>query len=351
VTATRGIGSPPPAELSLAGLAIPATECTLLPGVAQGKRPGIPPSSAMLGAPLRVPGQRPELLLLLRGEDRIPFGPGDVRRLATLVPFVEVALSNARLVAERRNLQAQLLEAEKISALGVLVAGVAHELNNPLTSVLGYAELLGAGEADPRRREKLGHLGRQARRAAEIVQKLALFARLGEGEKKPVDLNEVVGRVLEFLAENLLARGIDVERRLASPLPRVLADVSQMHQVLLQLLSNAVRALETVGQGRRIVIETRLERGLVRLTVRDNGPGVPAGQVDRIFLPFFTTKEVGTGPGLGLSICYGIVKAHGGRIRVESPPEGGAAFVIDLPPVDPAAQAEAPSGAVVASSA
>jgi len=323
------------------------SECALLAGDRAGARSGLPAVSAMLSAPLRVQGQRPELLLLFRGEDRVPFGPGELRRLATLVPFVEVALSNARLVAERKDLQGQLVQAEKISALGVLVAGVAHELNNPLTSVLGYAELLGAGETDPRRRDKLSQLAQQARRAAEIVQKLGLFARMGEGERRPIDLNEVVHRVLEFRADELAARGIEVERRLSSGLPPVEADVAQMHQVLLQLLSNATRALEPVRRDRRVVIETRVDHGQVRMTVSDNGPGVPPGQVDQIFLPFFTTKEVGTGPGLGLSICYGIVKAHGGRIRVERSPQGGAAFVIDLPPARQSREADAPAAVTV----
>ena len=340
VAATRGIGSGLPSPLDLAGLELPAGECALRRG-AQLDRGGREELAflrawSVLSAPLSVPGQQPELLLLLRDDDRIPFGPDDVRRLATLVPFAEVALENARLVSERRELQAQLLEAEKISALGVLVAGVAHELNNPLTSVLGYAELLGAGEADPRRREKLSQLAAQGRRAAEIVHKLGLFARMGEGEKRPVDLNVIVNHVLDVRAGGLSARGIEVVRRLEPALPEVPADVAQLQQVLLQLLANAERALEPVEHGRRIVIETKAHHGTVRLTVSDNGPGVPPASIDRIFLPFYTTKEVGTGPGLGLSICYGIVKGHGGRIRVESPPGRGAAFVIDLPVAAPA---------------
>jgi signal transduction histidine kinase len=350
VLATRGIEGEVPATLQLTGLGVSATDCALLTSGSASGRPGLPRASSMLGAPVRARGQQPELLLLLRDDDRVAFGADDVRRVATLVPFAEVALANARLVTERKELEAQLLGAEKMSALGVLVAGVAHELNNPLTSVLGYAELLAASEPDARRREKLGQLGGQARRAAEIVQKLGLFARMGEIEKRPVDLNQIVSHVLEFRAEDLAAQRIEVERKLGAPLPAVLADVAQMHQVLLQLLSNAMRALEGLERTGRIVIETRAHHSSVRLSVRDNGPGVPVSEVDRIFLPFYTTKEVGRGPGLGLSICYGIVCAHGGSIRVEAPPDGGAAFVIDLPPASGGAPQAAPPPTPVAAS-
>jgi len=342
VMATRGVGREVPDTLQLSGLGVCATDCALLPRAGTDEPNGFPRACSVLGAPLGSRGQPPELLLLLRGEDRIPFGTDDVRRVATLVPFAEMALANARLVTERKGLQAQLLEAEKMSALGVLVAGVAHELNNPLTSVLGYAELLAGSEPDARRRERLGQLGQQARRAAEIVQKLGLFARMGETEKRPVDLNTIVAHVLDSRADDLAAQAIEIDRRLATPLPAVLADVAQLQQVLLQLLSNAMRALESVERGRRITIETRPHHGLVRLSVRDNGPGVGASEADRIFLPFYTTQEVGRGPGLGLSICYGIVRAHGGSIRVETPVGGGAAFVIDLPPAGDLASDLAP---------
>ena len=348
VLASRGVDGTVPATLDLAGLGVSSTDCVLLASGDAPARSGFPRACSLLGAPLRARGRPPELLLLVRGDERIAFGADDVRRVATLVPFAEVALANARLVTERKELEAQLLEAEKMSALGVLVAGVAHELNNPLTSVLGYAELLAGSESDARRREKLGQLGREARRAAEIVQKLGLFARMGETEKRPTDLNGVVAHVLEFRNEELATLNVEVERRLAPALPPVLADVAQMHQVLLQLLSNAMRALEGRERGRRIVIETRAHRGHVRLAFRDNGPGVPASEVDRIFLPFYTTKEVGRGPGLGLSICYGIVSAHGGTIRVEAPAEGGASFVIDLPPAGDGATAITPPAPPIA---
>jgi two-component system NtrC family sensor kinase len=251
--------------------------------------------------------------------------------METLVPFVEVALSNATLVSERKELQAQLLEAEKMSAMGVLVAGVAHELNNPLTSVLGYAELLGSNEPDERRRSQLGKIGQEAKRAARIVQNLKMFSRENKPQKVPVNLNRIVEQVLELRGEDLEVRGIDVEYRLASELPDVLADSSQMQQVLLHLLSNAERAVGEVKHRGRITIETRAGGGQVRLEVVDNGPGIRPENLEQIFLPFFTTQDLGHGPGLGLSICYGILKEHEGRIRADSAFGQGATLIVDLP--------------------
>jgi len=335
--AWRGLETDPPSRVALEGVPkafFERGEIELVGEQATVERfPGFAflDASGMLLAPLRIQGESSGLLLLFHDEKRLPFGEGDRRRLETLVPFVNVALSNARLVSERKSLQAQLLQADKMSAMGVLVAGVAHELNNPLTSVLGYAELLRAGEQDAKRKEKLEKIGRQAKRAAEIVRSLRMFSRESKPEKKPVSLNRVIEQVLEFRTEELSALEIDIEPRLASQLPPVVANIAQLQQVFLELISNAQRAVGQVECRGRIVIETTVSDGTVRAVVSDNGRGVRPEHADQIFLPFFTSKDVGHGPGLGLSICYGIVKEHGGRIHTEPGPGGGAAFFIDIP--------------------
>lgn len=288
-------------------------------------------ASGLLVAPLRIQDKRSSVLLLFRDRDRVAFDEVDRRRMETLVPFVDVALSNATLVSERKVLQAQILEAEKMSALGVLVAGVAHELNNPLTSVLGYAELLESNEPNERRKTQLGKIGQEAKRAARIVQNLKMFSRESKPEKVPVNLNRIVEQVLELRGEELAARGIDVEHRLSSGLPEVMADSSQLQQVLLHLLSNAERAVGEVDRRGKITIETRAGGGQVRLEVVDNGPGIRPENLEQIFLPFFTTQDFGHGPGLGLSICYGILKEHEGRIRADSAVGQGATLIVDLP--------------------
>jgi signal transduction histidine kinase len=337
VQQSHGIDPAPPGEIPLAGLPESLFDeghfASLDVRDAAGRWPGVafPDASGLLVAPLRIQDEYSNLLVLFRDRDRVAFDDDDRRRLETLVPFINVALSNATLVSERRALQAQVLEAEKMSALGVLVAGVAHELNNPLTSVLGYAELLGASEPDHRRREQLGKIGQEAKRAARIVQNLRMFSRESKPDKVPVDLNQVVEQVLELRGEDLEARDIDVETRLASQLPEVMADASQLQQVLLHLLSNAERAVGEVDRRGRLTIVTRAGGGQVRLEVVDNGPGIRPENLEQIFLPFFTTQDLGHGPGLGLSICYGILKEHEGRIRADSEVGQGASFIVDLP--------------------
>jgi signal transduction histidine kinase len=293
-------------------------------------------ASGLLIAPLRIQDKRSSLLLLFCDRDRVAFDEDDRRRLETLVPFVNVALSNATLVSERKALQIQLLQAEKMSALGVLVAGVAHELNNPLTSVLGYSELLGSTEPDGKRKDKLIRIGQEAKRAAGIVQNLKMFSRESKPEKLPINLNSIVEQVLELRGEDLASRGIDVECRLSPGLPDVMADAAQFQQVLLQILSNAERAVGEVDRRGRIIIETRAGGGQVRLEVIDNGPGIRPENLEQVFLPFFTTQDLGHGPGLGLSICYGIVKEHEGRIRADSAVGRGATLIVDLPEVEEA---------------
>jgi two-component system NtrC family sensor kinase len=238
-------------------------------------------------------------------------------------------------VTEQQALETQLVQSEKLAAVGQLVSGVAHELNNPLTSIAGLAEfLLEQKELGKKDRGHLQVIHEQAERAGRIVRNLLTFARKGSAERVPVDLNDVIRRTLSLTAYDLKLKDIRVERELSGALPEVFGDRHGLQQVVLNLVTNAAQA---VGENprerpREITVSTWFD-GQVHLRVADTGPGIPDEIVQSVFTPFFTTKEPGKGTGLGLSITYSIVESHGGHITVEPPrATGGAAFRVDLPP-------------------
>ena len=235
-------------------------------------------------------------------------------------------------VGERRRADERLRQAEKLTTLGSLISGVAHELNNPLTVVTGFAHLLaGAPDVPERVKRRLGQINVQAERAAKIVKNLLTFARQQPPEQRPVRLPELVDQALDLLAYQLGVNTIQVRRDFPAGVVELAADPDQLLQVLLNLLQNALHAMAGIARERVVSVRIAPAGGRVRLEVEDTGPGIPAAILDRIFDPFFTTKPPGQGTGLGLSICYGIVKAHGGDIAVENVPGGGARFVVDLP--------------------
>jgi CheY-like chemotaxis protein/two-component sensor histidine kinase len=224
-------------------------------------------------------------------------------------------------------------------AVGQLVSGVAHELNNPLAAVMAFAQLLlaspGALAEEPR--EAVETIHREARRAAKIVSSLLTFARQQPAERAASQLNDIVTDTLELRRYALRTAKVEVALELDPSLPATWADPFQLQQVVLNLLANAEHALGEIVGDRRIRVRTSQQQGGTQLVleVSDNGPGVPPEQVDRIFNPFYTTKPVGQGTGLGLSISDGIVREHGGRIRVDSSPGQGATFIVELPFIAP----------------
>jgi two-component system NtrC family sensor kinase len=242
-------------------------------------------------------------------------------------------------VTDQQAMEARLIQSDKLAAVGQLVSGVAHELNNPLTSIAGLSEfLLEQKELASKDRGHLRVIHEQAERAGRIVRNLLTFARKGPAEQEPVSLNDVVQRTLLLMAYDMALKDITIEQNL-SAIPEILGDRHALQQVLLNLLNNAAQAVAENASGRRRVI--RVDTWFddrVRLRVADSGPGIADEVVPQLFTPFFTTKEPGQGTGLGLSITYSIVEAHGGRITVERPASGGAAFLVDLP----AAPADAP---------
>jgi two-component system NtrC family sensor kinase len=256
----------------------------------------------------------------------------------------ELAATNGRLLAtvERlKSTQAQLLQAEKLSAIGQLVAGVAHELNNPLTSVIGYAQLLQeelreSAEGEAQRPQQLAHdlrrIAEESERAAKIVRNLLAFARRQSAARAEQDIADMMNRVLALRAYEFRLNAIELETAFEPGLPPILGDGGQLQQALLNLLLNAEQAMRA-RTVRRIRVGARRvpEADGVELFIADSGHGIPDENLRRIFDPFFTTREVGEGTGLGLSICYGIVRDHGGQISVESRVGQGTTFKLLLP--------------------
>jgi two-component system NtrC family sensor kinase len=259
----------------------------------------------------------------------------------------ELSEANSRLVAtvdRLKTTQAQLLQAEKLSAIGQLVAGVAHELNNPLTSVIGYAQLVEeelreAGDAPVRTSTELAHdvrrIAEESERAAKIVRNLLAFARRQTAARSPQDIADLASRVLSLRSYEFRLNTIEVETAFEPGLPRVLADTSQLQQALLNLVLNAEQAMRSRTPKRlRVGARFDADAGAVELFVGDTGHGITDENLPRIFDPFFTTRDVGEGTGLGLSICYGIVRDHGGQIAVKSRVGEGTTFSLLLPALD-----------------
>ncbi|MEI7951130.1 MAG: hybrid sensor histidine kinase/response regulator, partial [Synechococcaceae cyanobacterium ELA182] len=215
----------------------------------------------------------------------------------------------------------------RLSALSEVISGVAHELNNPLTAILGYAQIFNSLDG-AERDHAVTTIEHEAQRAARIVRNLLSFARQPPPTTSRVDVEEIVRRVVEVMRYSLEVDNIRVELRL-SGIPEIEADRAQLEQVFLNLVNNAQQALQPGGG--EIVISTTHVSDFVRVSVADDGPGVPEEMRDRVFQPFFTTRDVGLGQGMGLSTAYGLVTQHGGRVWVEPSTSGGANFIVELP--------------------
>ena len=230
-----------------------------------------------------------------------------------------------------KNTQAQLIQSEKLSGIGEFIAGVAHELNNPLTSVMGFSELLQNTSENEENKRYLGMIHKCALRCQKIVQALLGFARRSTPERKVVSVNALVEAAVEILFYQLRTSNVEAILDLDPNLPHAMVDPHQIQQVFVNLLNNARQAIEAHQPKGWIKVITATHNGYVRIIIQDNGPGIPEQNLSKIFDPFFTTKEVGKGTGLGLSLVYGIIREHGGSIAPRSRPGEGATFIIELP--------------------
>jgi signal transduction histidine kinase len=261
--------------------------------------------------------------------DEGPFLKEERNLIDAVARQIAMIVERRRAAEEKLRLQDQLRHADRLATIGQLAAGVAHELNEPLGTILAFAQLAEKQPDVPRQAARdLGKIVKASLHAREIIKKLMLFARQMPPQKKLVDLNGVIEDGLYFLESRCAKSGIEVRRRLSPRIPPIIADPSQLNQVLVNLLVNAIQAMP---QGGTLKIATRCSGQSAVLVVEDDGIGMSEEVQTKIFVPFFTTKDVHEGTGLGLPVVHGIVTAHGGTISVKSAPGRGARFEVSLP--------------------
>ncbi len=232
----------------------------------------------------------------------------------------------------------QLKESEKFVAIGQLLAGIAHDLNNSLNSVIGFSDLLMTGDFPPEETRKyIENINSGAKLSVKTVQKLLGFTRRQNPEKVPVSINEIIISTLDLKQHDFKVDQIEVTQQLADSMPYTMADFYEIQQVLLNIVTNAHHAMKANNDIRMLTVASEFDEDAIRISVKDTGMGIPNENLQKIFEPLFTTKEKGVGTGLGLSVCYDIIKDHKGSIYVASDPGRGACFVIELPIVSMAA--------------
>jgi PAS domain S-box-containing protein len=234
-------------------------------------------------------------------------------------------------ITERMKMEEQLIITDRLASIGQLAAGIAHELNNPLTSVIGFSDLLLERDLPADVKEDLETVNREAKRAVNVIKGLLTFARQQRTEKSLVDINNIIQGVLQIRSYEQRVSNIEADARFAPALPQVMGNGVQLQQVFINIIVNAEQAMvEAHGRG-KLTIVTEQVGDMVRASITDDGPGISPDNMKKLFTPFFTTREVGKGTGLGLSICHGIVTEHGGKLCAESKPGEGATFVVELP--------------------
>jgi len=234
-------------------------------------------------------------------------------------------------ITKRKKMEAQLITTDRLASIGELASGIAHELNNPLTSIIGFSDLLLGRDISNDVKEDIRVINREAQRTSKVVRNLLTFARKHETEKKPVDINGAIKTVLELRAYEQKVNNIQADTYFASDLPEIVADGFQMQQVFLNIIINAEHFMIGAHGKGTLTITTERVGDIIRTSFADDGPGIAEENLGHLFDPFFTTKKVGKGTGLGLSISYGIITEHGGRIYAESELGKGATFVVELP--------------------
>jgi two-component system NtrC family sensor kinase len=310
-----------------AQVALVTGDCRYGPAWPDGAAPDL---TATFAAGEGLPG---EIQVTLGGREEADFTTFERSDFGSLLDGlarqVKLLLERRRAAQDRERLQGQLRHADRLATIGQLAAGVAHELNEPLANILGFAQLVGNESTLPDQAARdLQRIEGAALRGREIVRKLLIFAHQMPARVQRVDLNVVVQESLELVAARCARQGIDVLRDLARSPLHLVADPAQLQQVLVNLAVNAIQAME---QGGRLTVATRPAGDAIELTVADSGTGMSEEVQRQIFLPFYTTKEIGQGTGLGLAVVHGIVTAHGGRIDVASQVGEGSCFTVRLP--------------------
>lgn len=293
----------------------------------------------LMSAPIVADGKPIGVLTLFNTKDRSDFKSDDIKLFETFANQAGIAIQNSHLYGRLREdleriqtLQNELVQSEKLSAVGQLVSGVAHELNNPLGVILGFSQLASGSVTDRHLSQYLQRIEESAVRASDIVKNLLTFARKETPKRSVVNLNEVVTSVLDLISHPLNIRKISVVRDDRTGVNETVANFQQLQQVFLNLFTNSMQAMEETEDG-VITVKTYREEDRLVVLVSDNGPGIRPEILGKVFDPFFTTKAVGKGTGLGLSVTYSIMKSFGGDIRVESKPGKGATFMLELPAV------------------
>jgi len=251
-----------------------------------------------------------------------------------IVACIEVGRNiTERKQAEEREkeLQKELLLSSRLASIGELAAGVAHQINNPLTGVLGFSQRLLKKSTDQETKQYLKRIYTEAERAAKVVQNLLTFARRRQPHKQYSDINEILESAMELRAYELKTSNIELITNLAPKLPEIMLDFHQIQEVFLNIILNAEQAMTEANSGGKLTIKTEERKGYIRTTFTDDGPGIPAEHLDKIFDPFYTTKGEKGGTGLGLSVCHGIITEHGGKIYARSKPGKGTTFFTELP--------------------
>lgn len=259
----------------------------------------------------------------MQGRDDVPHG---------IVCIARDITERKRAEEEKQRIEEQLNLAGRLAAIGELAAGVAHELNNPLAAIQGFAQLLVSKNGlDETTRKDLETIYKETQRAGRITQNLLSFARRHKPEKSLIEINEALIKSLDLHSYRMKVENIELSLKLDPDLPKTMADFYQMQQVFVNIINNAEQAMTEAYTKGKLCIETKKVGEMIQISFADNGPGIPEENLTRIFDPFFTTKAVGKGTGLGLSICYGIIKEHNGHIYAKSKYGEGATFVIEIP--------------------
>ncbi len=265
--------------------------------------------------------------------DEGPFLKEERNLIDAVARRVALVIERKQAEEDKLKLHNQLLHADRLATIGMLAAGVAHELNEPLGNILGFAQLAKKCPGIPASaKHDIGKIEAASLHAREIIQKLLVFARQAPPQKTHVNLNQVVEDGLYFFEARCAKEGIELIRLLSPDLPEITVDPGQLNQLLVNLVVNALQSMPGTG---KITVQTRFSDHNVYLIVKDTGTGMSKEVLDKIFVPFFTTKDVGHGTGLGLPVVYGIVTAHGGSINVKSEPGCGTRFEIQLPVAEP----------------